>query len=216
VSELSANKAAAGRDATPHLRLIVNESYQGRWISDFFPLMQKGFIVKAGVGCSVMKFLREEAGATEETIEKIQSIFLDGKPVDDLDHTTIKDGSTMALSGALPGLVGATLRRGGAYSGFRSTITYTETAGRCISGEGFVRVKLFNILMGGIGPAFLKRGVFVKSSDLRDFLTGQSGDFVQRFSQVLFNGQPIGLDSLQEKELLLCGEQVFLSVADAV
>ena len=70
--------------------------------------------------------LREEIGAGPATIEKIQSIMLDGKPVDDIGSAMIHDGSVLALSAAMPGLVGATLRRGGAYASFRSAITYHE------------------------------------------------------------------------------------------
>ena len=34
---------------------------------------------------------------------------LDGKPVDDIGSSFLHDGSTLALSAAMPGLVGATL-----------------------------------------------------------------------------------------------------------
>ena len=61
---------------------------------------------------------------------------LDGKPVDDIGAALVQDGSTLALSAAMPGLVGATLRRGGAYSSFRSAITYHETGERLRAGEG--------------------------------------------------------------------------------
>jgi hypothetical protein len=96
----------------PQLAFVVNEGL----VAGFFLLLQQGVKIRRRVGCSVDIFLREEIGAAPETIEKIQSIMLDGKPVDDISSALIHDGSTLALSAAMPGLVGATLRRGGAYS----------------------------------------------------------------------------------------------------
>jgi hypothetical protein len=152
-------------------------------------------------------------GLSRDTIEKIQSIFLDGSPVDDLDSATIRDGSSLALSAAMPGLVGATMRRGGAYSSFRSTITHRETGGQCVSGEGFVQVKLFNLLMTELGPTLLENGVFVRSSDLAEFLSGQSQDFWQRCKNILLNGKSSEPGSLKDYAWLSRHDQVYLSVA---
>ncbi len=201
------DRLSISSDACPHLQFVLQE----QWVSCFFPLLQKGVMVRARVGCSVKKFLCEQTGITEETLAKIQSIFLDGRPLDDLDLATIRDGSTLALSAAMPGLVGATLRRGGAYSSFRSTITYRETDSQCVSCEGFVQVKLFNLLMAELGPGFFKRGVFVMSSDLRDLLAEQSGDFWLGFRRVLLDGKPIEVGSLLHNEWSL-RERVFLCV----
>src|SRR5512147_510607 len=90
----------------PHLAFIVD----GALLARFFLLLQQGVKIRRRTGCSVDVFLREEIGAAPETIEKIQSIMLDGKPVDDIGSAVVQDGSTLALSAAMPGLVGATLR----------------------------------------------------------------------------------------------------------
>src|SRR5512134_372411 len=137
------DRSSAGIESYPRLAFVVDRPL----VSHFLLLLQQGVTVRSRVGCSVAAFLREEVGTSTETIEKIQSIFLDGRPVDDLETAVIKDGSTLALSAAMPGLVGATLRRGGAYSSFRSAITYHETGEACFPGEGFVHIKLFNLLM---------------------------------------------------------------------
>jgi hypothetical protein len=204
-----ANKPDAKGNAYPHLCFVVEES----GISRFFLLLQKGVMVKAHVGCSVKSFLSEEIGVSPDTMETIQSIFLEGSPVDDLDSAIIKDGSTLALSAAMPGLVGATLRRGGTYASFRSTITHRETGTRCVSGEGLVQMKLFNLMMAALGSGLLKKGVFVRSSDLTEFLSGQSRDFWQGCREVLFNGKPVETMSLEEDLARQpYGDWVFLSV----
>src|SRR3989304_1732354 len=124
-----------------HLCFMIDDTRT----SEFFQLLQRGFMLKAQVGCSIKRFLCEQVGLSPEYIaEKIQTVFLDGRPVDDLDSAIIKDGARLALSAAMPGLVGATMRRGGIYSSFRNTITHRETGARYAIGEGFVHLKLFN------------------------------------------------------------------------
>ncbi len=167
----------------------------------------------ARVGCSIDRFLREEIGAGAETIEKIQSVFLDGRPVDNLDSAIIRDGSTLALSAALPGLVGATMRRGGAYSSFRGTITYRETGSACPEGEGIVRLKLFNLMLSELGSGFLKKGILVGSSDLADFLKERSPDFWQTCKEVLANGNPADPASLTDTEWLSRCDRIRLRIA---
>jgi len=37
--------------------------------------------------------------------QRISTIFLDGKPVDDIDTLLVRDGAVLSLSAAMPGLV---------------------------------------------------------------------------------------------------------------
>ncbi len=196
--------------AEPCLRLsfVVEEPL----IARFFLLLQQGVSIRRRVGCSVDAFLREELGAGPATIEKIQSIMLDGKPVDDIGTSMMRDGSILALSAAMPGLVGATLRRGGAYSSLRSTITYHETARACAPGEGWVRIKLFNLLMAEMGPALLRTGVLLGSSELLGFLVERAEEF-QKGCSVTLDGKPIHIGSLRDEPGLAGTDRVFLSVS---
>ena len=92
----------------------------------FFPLFQQGVIVKILTGDyqgSTFPYLEIPAEYVEN---RIQTIFLDGKAVDDLGEAKVRDGSILALSAAMPGLVGATLRRGGAFASLRRSITFSE------------------------------------------------------------------------------------------
>ena len=95
---------------------------------------------------------------------KIGAVFIDGKPVDDLAGAVISNGCTMALSGLLPGLAGASLRCGGALSGQRSAITYQRREGRVTQEEGIFTVKLFNTVVEALGPLFLRRGIVLSSA----------------------------------------------------
>jgi len=185
----------------------------GPLVSHFFLLLQQGVTIRSRTGCSVAAFLREEIGADSVTIEKIQSVILDGSPVDDLESAVIKDGSVLALSAAMPGLVGATLRRGGTYSSFRNAITYHETQEDCVKGEGLVQIKVFNLLMAELGPGLLQRGVVISSEDFILFATGQSQDFWQGCRRITLDGKPLVSGELPDSVWLSGKGQIFLSVA---
>lgn len=192
----------------PRLAFIVD----GPLVARFFLLLQQGVKIRRRVGCSVDVFLRQEIGAAPETIEKIQSIMLDGKPVDDIGSALVHDGSVLALSAAMPGLVGATLRRGGAYSSFRSAITYHETGQPCAPGEGWVSVKIFNLMMAELGSDLLRTGVLLRSSDLTGFLMERAEEFRRGCSATL-DGKPIDIGTLEGNAEMSGNDQVFLTVA---
>jgi len=138
----------------------------------FSALMHHGFQVKTQVGSSIKKLLCEQFNVAEDYLaRRIQTIFIDGKPVDDEETATVKDGSTVALSIALGGLLGVTLRKGGLLAGFRSTITHQEEGtapDTCV--EGIVTIKLFNQLARELGPMFLKKGIWLKKDDAEGIL----------------------------------------------
>jgi hypothetical protein len=191
----------------PRLAFVLD----GSLIARFFLLLQQGVKIRRRVGCSVEAFLREELGAGPAMIEKIQSIMLDGKAVDDIGSSLVHEGSVLALSGAMPGLVGATLRRGGTYASFRSAITYHEPEKACMSGEGWVSIKIFNLLMAELGPGLLRQGVLVNAAELDDYLVERSQEFRQGCS-VTLDGKPIDITMLERGTLLTGKGEVFLTV----
>lgn len=166
-------------------------------IQGLFPLLQHGFKVKARVGCSIKTMLCKQFGLSPKYVEdRIQTIFLDGKTVDDIDSAMIKDGSTLALSAAMPGLAGATLRRGGLLASFRSQTTHREEKEPSSRREGMVVLKLFNLLVEELGPTFLKRGIFVRREDLEGLLMSLPGEFWGGCKAATVDGQEVGLDHL--------------------
>jgi hypothetical protein len=75
----------------------------------------------------------------------------------------------------MPGLVGATMRRGGFYAALRQGISHLEnnvtTVGEC----GTVRLKLFNLLLAELGPLVLARGLILEPVELADLLKNIPG-----------------------------------------
>ncbi len=90
----------------------------------FLPTLQSGFKVLVETGCSLNQLFNDQLGLDPGYVEdRIKTVFLDGSPVDDFDTAVIRDGITLALSAAMPGLVGAVLRKGGVLASFRHSIS---------------------------------------------------------------------------------------------
>jgi len=142
-------------------------------VKTFHFLLQQGLRIETPLGGSVQDFLVRQLGMDPEVIdEKIQTIFLNGKVVDDPVQAFLTDGALLALSGALPGLVGATMRRGGFYASLRDPITFQGGPGFQGSQKGAIVLKLFNILLKDLGPQILENGFMIEESKLLDFLRG--------------------------------------------
>ena len=135
-----------------------------RW-DDFSPLLQRGVFCPLAARCSVQDFLTGQLGIDPAYLrDRIATVFVDGSVVDDLETATLRPGSTLTLSAAMPGLVGATLRKGGFYSAMRSEISWKaddDARPRLDSPPDTIRLKLFNTVLREIGPALLRRGVLV-------------------------------------------------------
>ncbi len=143
----------------------------------FFPLLQKGFALEVPLGRPIRALLRDELGLPDEYIEtRIQTVFLDGKPVDDIDAALVRDGATLALAPAMPGLMGAMLRRGGYYAPMRSGITHRDDTVTQGIGEGRIIVKLFGMALQELGPQLLARGIGVDAGDLAKVVRGLPED----------------------------------------
>ncbi len=179
----------------------------------FSPLLQAGFFVTARTGCSVKTLLCSQFGIDEEYVtRRITTMFLDSRPVDKMESTLVRDGATLALSCAMPGLVGATLRRGGFYAAFREGISCREESGEIRAGIGSVRIKLFNLLMGELGPLFLGRGITVGASALAELLQKSDEKFRSSCYDVTADAAPTNMTLLQEGAPFLHRENVRLTV----
>ena len=134
----------------------------------FYSLLEKGVVLSAGTGCSVRDFLCGQLGLSGDYLDqRVQTLFLDARPVDDVDRAVVRDGSTLALSAAMPGLVGATMRKGGRYAALRKGISqHVDECGICES-SGRVTVKLFNMVANEVGGRLLAAGVEVDGGDLQ-------------------------------------------------
>lgn len=141
-----------------------------RALGPFVRLFQRGCRVRVRLGRSVEATLLEELQVPSKTLaERVQTIFLDGLAVDDPKKALVREGAVLALSSAMPGLVGATFRKGGYYAPLRMRRPEEGEAMGEGAGEGMITLKLFNLILGELGPGFLRRGVWLEGHVLADF-----------------------------------------------
>lgn len=153
-----------------HLRL----HFQKNLIAAFSPLLQQGFFIEITAGNIQDRLCQICDMDPEKLRELIQTVFLNGKPVDDMEKVSIQNGDCLALSAAMPGLVGATMRSGGVLAGFRRTISHRPQQIRNNTQNGVLTIKLFNLLIKEIGPRFLRQGILVELEDFRNLMLSLS------------------------------------------
>jgi hypothetical protein len=182
-------------ETTPRLTLTVTAG----GISRFLPLLGQGFTVKRPAGASVEEFLCRGCGIAEDYLrERVQTVFLNGKAIDNLSAAVVIDGSTIALSAAMPGLAGAVLRKGGAYAAMRRQISHASPGGPHASGPVSVRIKLFNLVARELGPGFLEQGVLIGGADLQDYFRRQDRGFGKIGRAADIDGRPVDFEKIPD------------------
>ena len=132
-------------------------------------MLQRGVGIPHDAVTTVREFLQECLGIDPGYVEeRLQTVFVDGRPVDDLDRSSVGPGRVLALSGAMPGLAGATMRRGGYYARLREDITHpgTPTLNQEEDG-GFVVLKLFNRPLADLAELMTARPLLVPGHALK-------------------------------------------------
>jgi hypothetical protein len=192
------NQAAATR---LHLTIFPEQ------LPVFFPFLQQGVRIRAQVGCSVSELLVQHFGITPDYIRtRITTLFLNSRAIDKADEAIVGDGAVLALSGAMPGLVGATMRSGGYYAAMRSSISYQGSEEQELVREGTIRIKLFNLLLSELGGIILRQGILLPGPDLLAFFREQQEDFWKDCRKVLLNDRAVDPQLLKSEGLLPAGD----------
>jgi len=175
----------------------------------FFSLLRSGFSADIIVGCSLEHMLCDQLDIEADYLQnRVQTVFLNFSPVDDLATAAVSDGAVISLSAAMPGLNGAIMRRGGPLAGMRHSISHVPNQVCSQSSPGRITLKLFNLVAKELGPHFLTRGVVVRSRALGELLAQQSRSFWQSIKSAEIDGLPCKVDQLTlhewpEQEVLL-------------
>ena len=182
--------AAGDVPCSPEVETSLELQVPPTLLPRFFRILQQGFTLRTTVGRSVAAILFQELGLSGEFLDaKVQTLFLNGKTIDDPHSAVVSDGAVIALSSAMPGLVGATLRRGSTYAAMRSQITHNGSAVPLAESDGTVIVKLYNLLLDEVGAPLLQRGVSIAGQALADFLGEQDGKFWNEVESALLDGE---------------------------
>ncbi len=186
------------RDAAPTplnapYQRVCHTVFAAKDPQDFELLLQDGFHVVCEANCSIREFLCVQMGVCGDYTQiRVQTIFRNGHVVDDLDTAIVQPGDQLAFSAAMPGVVGATMRRGGYYASMRQGVTL-ETDPDAETKEGppcFVRVRLFNFLARELARIFLRQGVYVPVDKFHAFCASQKPAFFQRLDDVTVDDKP--------------------------
>jgi hypothetical protein len=164
----------------------------------FFPLFQSGVGVEVELGCSIQQLLTEQFGIAADYVSgRITTIFLNSKAVDKAGTAIIRDNDVLALSGAMPGLVGATMRSGGYYAAMRGAMTYSDDRVIPVGQRGVITLKLFNLLLSELGPRLLLRGFLLRGDLWRAFLAQQPEQLRVRGYRI--DGRPVPVDRFRHQ-----------------
>jgi len=150
-----------------NIHIIVAKS----GVSFFSFLLNYGVTVKIYDNPSVKDFLLKDLKIDENYIsDRIQTLFLNSKPIDNIDNAFLENGATIALSAAMPGTAGALFRKKGLYAAMRKQITYTNNIDIKKNKEGKITLKLFNMPAKELADIIFKRGVLIEKETLNLFL----------------------------------------------
>lgn len=163
----------------------------------FMPVLQDGFYILSQEGRSIYSFLIEDCGISSEYISlKIKTVMIDGGPVDDIFNAKIGDGGVCALSGAMPGIVGAMMRIGSPYAAMRESIT-VKPGGKSQSGRKInIRLKLFNTILSDLGITFLKCGILIEKRRINELFKKHEDEIYTGCMEILYKGLPVKEESL--------------------
>lgn len=184
---------------------MINLQFQidASGISRFYPLIEKGYWTDVIRGTTIFDFLVKDLGLSAEYVEtRIQTIFLNHKPIDDIAAVTLSENDRIAFSAAMPGLLGATMRKAGAYSAMRESIsqkTDIRDSGQISSGTRTnvrIFVKFFNLIVKDIGADVLKKGICLTGEVLCDHLHSSGMAVSDKISHIKINNQLSSLESV--------------------
>lgn len=158
--------------------------------SVFWPLLSYGLKLDVQIGINLFDLLVNQIGINESYLnEKVQTIFLNGKVVDDFSAEIVKDESIIALSAAMPGLVGAVFRKGGILSSMRSGHASSLEVTVIKKHKGQVTLKLFNLIASDLGADFYKRGICISGKHFIRYVKSKQSLLEKVCKQLVVDGK---------------------------
>ncbi|MDQ7831960.1 MAG: hypothetical protein RDU30_09510 [Desulfovibrionaceae bacterium] len=155
-----------------------------RGMARFMGLLASGVGVGVPGPCGLDAFLGDILRLDPDYVQnRLRTIFVNGQPVDDIAETMLSPGDELALSVAMPGLVGICMRLDSPFKSFRGDITHGRAASRshAEAQAGTVSVKLFNFIALEIGPGLMARGVTLSGERLARAMADGQGIVAARF-----------------------------------
>ena len=200
--------------APPTAAAVLSLMFPPEGIKRFIHFFTEGVTLPVTTGGTLKETVCEQLGVSEEYFEeRIQTIFLNFKAVDKPETARVQAGAIIALSAAMPGLVGATMRRGGTFANLRSSISFVEADGDLERQRGLITLRLLNMVGRELGPAFLANGVYLAGEQLADFLARSDNDLKMGCREAVLNAETTDWEQLRVRDWT--GQRVLLKVLPA-
>ena len=146
---------------------------------------------------SIGVFLNRLPGFTVDYINsRVQTIFLNGSAVDDLETPLTGARPVLAISAAMPGLAGAIFRRNSMHAALRSASAQDPVSSEHPETVS-VTLKLFNMIAAEKGPGLLARGVGFTGAQLSDFFTDHPA-LLTSLTHAFIDGQELDREELRQ------------------
>ncbi|MGM0452656.1 MAG: hypothetical protein ACQERN_05785 [Thermodesulfobacteriota bacterium] len=150
----------------PRIALDIAPNYR----AFFNTLLAFGFDVKTVSGATMGDLLVNTIGIAPDFIEnEVQTIFHDGKAVDDIDGHCLHADSTVALSAAMPGVFGAAFRKRGRFAAMRQSVSCGHSPEGETARPITVTVKCFNRVAEKLAPDLFSKGIWISAAHLCRF-----------------------------------------------
>lgn len=156
----------------------------------FSTLLQSGITLYGQTMQSIGLFLENLPGFSIDYLsDRVQTIFIDGDAVDNLERQFSKTKHVIALSAAMPGLAGAIFRRHSLCAALRTaasaTGSETEHGKQCE-----VQLKLFNVIAQEKGSLILQQGGEFQGHVLIEFMMSRQ-TLVESITSLSLDGKAL-------------------------
>jgi hypothetical protein len=167
-------------------------------IDRYTAIFQTGVTLVTPGTVSIGVFLDKLPGFTMDYINnRVQTIFLNGSAMDDLETPLIGTHPVLALSAAMPGLAGAIFRRNSMHAALRSAnVQHPMPSGQPKTIA--VTLKLFNMIAAEKGADILAQGVGFTGAQLTDFFADHP-TLVTSITHAFLTGQALDRDELMQQ-----------------
>jgi hypothetical protein len=169
----------------------------------FTTVFQSGIEITTPAGSSLGQFLSALPGFTTDYLAKtVQTIFLNGSPVDDLTIQLNGERPTIALSAAMPGLAGAIFRRYSFHAALRSDTQKSQDLSPQATKPLTVTLKLFNTIALDRGMDLFGAGVRLPAAVLSSFLDKRP-ELTRDILGIQLDDKEIDIATMQQQLTLL-------------
>lgn len=175
---------------TSVLKLSITDNIEERITT----LLQSGISLESSTEISLGVFLNNLPGFdTEYLSDRVQTIFLDGNAIDDLEKKFSNPKHVVALSAAMPGLAGAIFRKNSLCAALRTQKSEDDLVSASPE-KVIVHLKLFNAIAQEKGMLLLRHGGIFTGQSLFDFFK-QRTSLISGIRELSIDGEAVEADN---------------------